>query len=94
MVCTGEGMGAEKQKKPAPKMWGARISEEAAAVLHVVMAFEECSAQELVAPVLEEYAEKMRAHPEIRRALAAKEEYGLRQRGKLAHIDAEATSEG
>lgn len=68
------------------KLWGARIAPDAEAVLHVAMAFDECSAQELLQPVIEGFAKQLADQPEIQAALTAKREYRARKTGKLSRL--------
>lgn len=68
-------------------LWGARVSAEVEEILRMAMVFEDCSSrQELIAPVLEDYAKRFVTEPEVQAALRSKREYKARQEGKLAHL--------
>lgn len=66
------------------RLWGARVGPDVEATLFIAMAFRECSMQELLEPVISEYARGLAEQPEYAAAIRAKLASAGRERSRPA----------
>lgn len=84
--------GAKSKKKSDRKLVGVRVDPEIQELLDLAVFFEDdvSSIQELLEPVLKDYALSFGAQPEVVKAMKAKREYAARNSKKLARLPEQA----